>query len=521
MSLRDQAEGPDPLIEPDSSGTGPTVRSVLSAVVLAAVCLCAILFLPPIIAGGVLLVVSALYIFRRVLFRWTTMLILLAAVIMFIPIRRYEIPIPLPFALEPYRLVIGVLIIAVIVAVSVSPTFTWRPVVFGWPIGIFLATQAFSIVMSGPSLVENHLDGASIGNLIQLMFLISVFYIVRQLLTSERVVMLLLTFLTWASFVVGFFAIVERITQVNVFLYLGHFLPLTLINDTSGESVRAGSNRSFASSQHPIALSVALGMMIAVALYLASHGSRPRNPISRRIVYGIGIAILLGGILCTVSRTGFVMLGFMFLLTLIFRPRLAAVLFAFAFPVVIAAAALLPKLVNSTVGTLFNVDSLIASQYSNPGYRGQGRLADLGPALTGAQKTPFFGTGLGSRVVVGPDSNANILDNQWLGTLLETGALGVAGMIAFLVVPIVMLMIFAFRTKLGERYSALAFTIAVAASGYTIAMFFYDAFSFMQTFFVLMILWAVGAWLLSQAGREAPLAESTPAAQVAAGSEST
>ena len=31
------------------------------------------------------------------------MLFALAAVIMFIPIRRYAIPIPLPFALEPYR----------------------------------------------------------------------------------------------------------------------------------------------------------------------------------------------------------------------------------------------------------------------------------------------------------------------------------------------------------------------------------------------------------------------------------
>jgi hypothetical protein len=493
--------------EPDSTPTGPTVRSVASAIILAAVCLTAILVLPPIVAGGIVLVVSALYVFRRILFRWTTMLVLLVAVIMFIPIRRYEIPIPVSFALEPYRVVIAVLIVAVIVAVTLSPTFEWRHVAFGWPIGIFLATQALSIVVNGPTLVEGHLDTSAMSNLLQLLFLISVFFIVRQLLTSERIVQLFLVVLTWAGVIVGFFAIIERFTRVNVFLLLGHFLPLTLINDTTATSVRAGSNRSFASSQHPIALSVALGILIPIALYLAAHGGRPRNPISRRIVYSLGVAILLGGILCTVSRTGIVMLGVMFVVVLILRPRLGAVIFAFAFPIVVIVAAVVPKLVNSTIGTLFNVNTLIASQFSNPGYRGQGRLADLGPAFTSFVQTPFFGTGIGSRIVVGPSSNSNILDNQWLGTLLDAGVIGVAGLATLLVVPIVLLLVYAFRVKPGDKYASLAIAIAISTIGYGVAMFFYDAFSFMQTFLILMMLLAVGAWLLTEMRRRPAVAD--------------
>ncbi|MEO6826042.1 MAG: O-antigen ligase family protein [Microbacteriaceae bacterium] len=502
-SRAERIEPAEDAVTPDAPPTGPTIRSVASAVILAAVCLAAIVVLPPIVAGGIVLAVSALYVFRRLLFSWTTMLILLAAVIMFIPIRRYEFPIPLSFALEPYRVIIAILIVAVIVAVSLSPTFAWRHVAFGWPIGIFLATQAFSIVANGPRLTEGHLDNSAMSNLLQLLFLISVFFIARQLLTSEQIVQLLLVFLTWAGVLVGFFAIIERFTRVNVFLLLGHFLPLTLINDTSAVSLRAGSNRSFASAQHPIALSVALGIIIPIALYLAAHGGRPRNPISRRIVYALGVAILLGGILCTVSRTGIVMLGIMFLVVLALRPRLAAVIFAFAFPIALIVAAVVPKLVNSTVGTLFNIDTLIASQFSNPGYRGQGRLADLGPALATFRQNPLFGTGIGSRVVVGPSSNSNILDNQWLGTLLDAGLLGVAGLVVFLLVPIIMLIVFAFRGQPGQKYASLAVAIAISTIGYGAAMFFYDAFSFMQTFLILMLLLAVGAWLLTEARRSA------------------
>jgi hypothetical protein len=495
--------------------TGPTIASIGLAVLLAAGSLAAVVFLPPIVAGAVLLVVSGLYVFRALVFNWTTMLLLLCAVIMFIPIRRYELPIPLSFALEPYRVAIGLLIVAVVVAVNLSPSFRWRRVAFGWSFGIFLAAQAASIVANGPSLVEGHLDASAMSNLISLLFLSSVFFIVRQLLRTERIVQLLLVFLTWAGVIVGFFAIVERFIHVNVFWQLGRFLPLVLINDTTSSALRAGANRSYGSAQHPIALSVALAMIIPIALYLAAHGGRPRNPISRRIVYGIGVALMLGGILCTVSRTGIVMLGVMFLLTLILRPRLGAVLFAFAFPIAVIVGAVVPKLIESTIGSLFNLNTLIASQFSNPGYRGQGRLADLGPAFASFLQAPFFGSGIGSRVVVGPVQNSNILDNQWLGTLLDAGAIGVIGLIVFLLVPVIRLIAFAFRTKLGEKYAALALPVALSTVGYGAAIFFYDAFSFMQTYLILMILLAVGAWLLTEAG-DRPLSGERPTAKATA-----
>jgi hypothetical protein len=40
----------------------------------------------------------------------------------------------------------------------------------------------------------------------------------------------------------------------------------------------------------------------------------------------------------------------------------------------------------------------------------------------------LLGEGFGTRNPTGPDANAGLLDDQWLGTLLETGYFGLPGM---------------------------------------------------------------------------------------------
>ena len=187
-------------------------------------------------------------------------------------------------------------------------------------------------------------------------------------------------------------------------------------------------------------------------------------------------------------------------------------LFALAFPVVLLAAVVLPKVFESMVLSFLDVDTLVASQYTSAGMGGAGRLADLEPALREVGQLPFFGSGFGSRIVIGDEANAFILDNQFLGTLMETGALGVIGLAVFLLVPPIMLLRFAFTQAAERRHAALALALAIAMSGYIAAIFFYDAFGFFQTFFILCMLLAAGAWLLTEAPRRTP----TGAAPVAA-----
>jgi hypothetical protein len=490
----------------DSGGPGRAGvdrwRVVVAALALAITAVSAIALLPPLVAAAALIAISLLVIFRRVVFTWSAMIVSLAAVVMFVPARRYAIPIPLPFQLEPYRLVLGIVIVALVVALLLNPGVRWRPVAFGWPIAAFLVTVLVSLVVNGTELVNDGLAETALGGVAQLLLMLTVFLCFRQLFRSERDVMLLLTFITWAGVVVSVFAVFERFTRNNVFLMLGNFLPLTLLRE-GGDVSRAGVARAFGSAQHPIALAVALCILIPLAVYLAKYAAWPSNPVNRRIVYAGATIMLFGGILSAISRTAVVVLGVMFLVTLIVRPRVAAVLFAIAFPIVLLAAVVLPRVFESMVLSFLDLDSLVESQYTSAGFSGAGRLADLGPALQEVSQHPFFGIGYGSRIVIGDERNAFILDNQFLGTLMETGALGVVGLAALMLVPPILLLRFAFTQAAEVRHSDLAIAIAVAICGYIGALFFFDAFGFFQAFFIFCMLLAAGAWLLTEAPRRA------------------
>ncbi|ANJ26287.1 O-antigen ligase family protein [Agromyces aureus] len=497
----------------EAQGTPSRRRVVIAAAVLAVVALAAVLLMPPLIAAAAIGFTAVLVLLRRFVFTWSAMIIGLAAVIMLVPARRYAIPIPLPFQLEPYRLVLGIVLVALVVSLILKPEVRWRPVAFGWPIGIFLTTIAVSFVINVTELANEALVQTALGGMTQMLFMLAVFFCFRLLLRSERDVMLLITFVTWAGVVVAFFAIIERLSRFNVFLVLGNVLPLTLLRE-GGDVSRAGVARAFGSAQHPIALAVALCILIPLAVYLAKYAAWPRNEINRKIVYAGAVILLFGGIMAAISRTAVVVLAVMFLVTLIFHPKVAGVLFVLAMPVVLLAAAVLPKVFESMVLSFLDVDSLVASQYTSAGMGGAGRLADLEPAMAEVEQQPFFGSGFGSRIVIGDDANAFILDNQFLGTLMETGALGVLGLAVFLLVPPIMLLRFAFAQAAERRHAVLALAIAVAISGYIAAIFFYDAFGFFQTFFILCMLLAAGAWLVTEAPRRSATGGADAAASV-------
>ena len=422
----------------------------------------------------------------------------LAAIVLFIPVRRYAIPIPLPFALEPYRLVIALLVVIVGVALLIDPTFTWRPIAFGVPLLIWLVTMLVSVAANATAITEEGLASGAVGALGNYAIVVSLLYLTRQLLRSPRTVNTLLTALAVFSGIVGFFALVEKVTRENVFMKLATFLPLEMLRDET-EAFRAGGARAYASAQHPIALSVMLCMLIPIALYLAKYAAWPHNIYNRKIFFGGIVTLQLFGVAAAVSRTAVVTLAVMFLLLLLLRPILGLVLASFALPAVVVAAAVIPKPFEAMFGGFLDPDSLIASQKTSPGFTGAGRLADLEPALQIVAHQPFFGSGLGSRIVIGDTANSFILDNQWLGTLMEVGALGVIGVLVLLLIPTFRLFGYAFEPTHTPQYTALALALAISIVGYGTAMFFYDAFGFFQTFMLLFMLLGVGAWVLTEA----------------------
>ncbi|WP_162616479.1 hypothetical protein [Xylanimonas allomyrinae] len=478
----------------------PTRREAAWIATVAAVLLAAAWLLPPPFAGAAAVAAAGVYLARGLLRRRETWLFLLVAVILFVPIRRYAIPVPLPFALEPYRVLVTLTLLVVVADLLVDPAFRWRPVRFGVPVAAFLATMALSIVVNARSLSEGGLFGSAVGGFVNLLIAPIVLVVVRQLVRTRRVVTVLLTGLSWSGAVIGVAAIAERATHVNVFLKLGAVLPLELLRDVD-VSLRAGGARAYGSAQHPIALAVLLCMLLPIGVYLARYADWPRHPVNRRLFYAGVIALTMLGLAAAISRTAVVVLGAMFLLAAVLRPQLARLLFVVGVPVLLLGTLVSPKVVGTLVGSFLDPDALVASQYTSAGWTGAGRLADLAPATALALQHPFFGTGVGSRVVVGDDANAFILDNQVLGTQLDAGAVGVLGLALLVLVPPVMLVRHALRKDVPERDAMLAFALATSGVGYAAALFFYDAFGFLQTFLLLAILLAVGAWLITDAWR--------------------
>ncbi|CAN5115925.1 hypothetical protein BH09ACT10_BH09ACT10_21770 [soil metagenome] len=472
-------------------------RALVSVPLLAGVALAGTVMLPPLIIGGLLLAVSVFYLSRRAVLRWDVGLIVFTLIIMFIPIRRFALPIPLPFALEPYRVALLILLGAVILALLTEPTFVWRPVRFGWQIGIFIATLTASISFNGTDLVESALASTALGALVNMLIMLSVFFIVRQLLDSESQVMLLLQMLVSAGGIVGFFAVVERFTRVNIFLRINRIIPLDSLTEES-TAYRAGGNRSYASAQHPIALSVMMCMLIPLAIYLMKYSPWPRKVLNRRVVYGMAAFWMVAGIAMAVSRTAMVTIGVVMIVVMIFRPFLGISLSILALPLLALGALTVPKVFNELIGSFFDFNGLIASQYTSAGSAGAGRLADLDPAMKLVAAHPYFGTGVGGRIVVGPERNSFILDNQVLGSLLDTGIVGVVGLFALTVAPIFAVMRFSFKRDVDPRHSDLAFALAASLVANVAALYFYDAFGFLQTFFIFCMVLAISAWLLTE-----------------------
>ena len=218
---------------------------------------------------------------------------------------------------------------------------------------------------------------------------------------------------------VAFFALIESRTGYNVFDHLGQLVPILRFVG-GGETIERGSRlRVFASSQHPIALGAALAMLVPLGFYMWKRTGHAR--------WALATLLLLLGSLATVSRTAIVMLGVIGLVFVWLRAREVKRLWPLIFPALIVVHFALPGALGSFKLSFAPKGGLVAEQ-ANASV-GSGRIATLGPSLRREfLPNPILGEGFGTRITT-PDSsvpvpNAPILDDQWLGTLLETGLIG-------------------------------------------------------------------------------------------------
>ena len=174
----------------------------------------------------------------------------------------------------------------------------------------------------------------------------------------------------------------------------------------------------------------------------------------------------------------------------VLRPREMKRLWPALIPALVVIHFALPGTLGTLKQSFFPSGGLVAQQKANPGYTGQGRIADVGPALSEWSQEPLLGRGYGTRVIGSPGADGQILDDQWLGTLVETGIAGALGWL-WLVASCVSR--FGRRAR-GEAKEAWFFTsLAAAVSAFAAGMLFYDTFAFIQVTLLFFILVALGS----------------------------
>jgi polysaccharide biosynthesis protein PslJ len=178
------------------------------------------------------------------------------------------------------------------------------------------------------------------------------------------------------------------------------------------------------------------------------------------------------------------------LVVLWLRPRETVRAWPVLVPVVVAVHLAIPGTIGTLRAAFFPQGGLVAEQSA------AGRIDDFAPSRAEFVRQPVLGQGYGTRQVTGEQRNARFLDNQWLGTLLETGLAGALSLLWLFTRAIRRASCAAKRDSTSRGWLLTA--IAASLTAYAVGMFTFDAFSFIQVTFLLFILLGLGSILVSQ-----------------------
>lgn len=248
-------------------------------------------------------------------------------------------------------------------------------------------------------------------------------------------------------------------------------------------AARSGLTRPSGTSTHPIEFGMVLTMALPLAITFA------RSAPGRRWIYQVMLLAISVATVLSISRSAMICASVAVIVT-IFSWPLASKLRALAFMAVVGALVFLT--VPGMLGTIVNLfagidnDSSVAS-----------RTGSYGIAGMFIERSPLLGRGFGTFL-----PKYWILDNGYLGLLIEGGFVGLGGLLLVIVVAIVT----AHRTARIQQdpfdrdlARALAASVAAGAAG----LAFFDTFAFPQSagIFFLLIGMSGAAWRLANEAR--------------------
>lgn len=432
-------------------------------------------------AIAALLVIVA---WRRTLLAWPTLLGLVLAVILFVPARRYSLA-GLPTEVEPYRAVIMLVVAGWLLALLVDEKTRFRGTGLEAPVILLMAAIVSSLVVNAGRVAS--MPATVLKGLLLFASFIAIMYFVPSAVTRRRVLDGVIGLLVAGATAIALCAVVEWRIGFNAFNSLDRVVPLLEYSESASEVMleRGDRPRAYASAQHAIALGAALAIMMPLAIYLHRR--------TGKFWWLAAAAIMTLGAMATGSRTAVVMLATTLVVFFVVKRRETIRMLPLLLPLLVVVQIAMPGTLGTFRAVFFPAGGLVAEEHGDAGQTGSGRLADLGPSLAEWGQSPLFGHGFGTRLTSAndPTVNALILDNQWLGSLVETGAVGVAALIWLFVRAIRQLGRLARAND--EPHGWLCAALCAAITAFAIGMFTYDAFSFTQVTLLAFIMLGLSA----------------------------
>ncbi|MEE6257787.1 O-antigen ligase family protein [Plantactinospora sonchi] len=306
-------------------------------------------------------------------------------------------------------------------------------------------------------------------------------------LTRERIDTIL-RWLCWGCAFMAFVALTQFVTRIDLTTYMKLPPLLTFHREVVGFRERGGDGlvRVAGTAGHYIEFSVLMVIGLVVAIHFARFADRRRD----RQIYGALAMVQAAVIPISLSRTGVLALGAAILLFILVWPLRTT------FNVLVVGCFLTALIQTVRPGLLATLKSLLLAGESDPSV--QARVEDYDYVAPFIRERPWLGRGIGTFL---PELY-QLLDNQWLTTLVQTGFIGVAGLTVFFMSGVVV----AGRVRRfarSERDRDLAAVLAVALGVAAVSGFTFDSMYF-TTFFITvhLLLGLSGAlWRLTRAER--------------------
>ena len=415
----------------------------------------------------------------RIDWRWVVAAILV--VILFVPMKRYVLPVNLPFELEPYRVLVAVVLVLWALSLLAQPDVALRRTGLDGPMLLF----AFALVASNfanPVRLAEYQSYVMRALMLSLSIVV-VFYFVVSVVRTFSQVLTIVKLLVGGTTVLAALALLETRMGWSPFDHFHQYFPILQEAGYVTDDTRLGGFRALGSAEHPIALGVLFALAAPLAVYLAIRFGRG---------WWASLVIIMGGTFATVSRTAMIMLFVACLVTLALRFRETWRFSPLLIPMVVMVHFAAPGALGALKDSFQPAGGLVAEQ-SNEDY-GRGRLADIGPTLDLVQQKPVLGHGYGTLVFGGPDQNTPALDNQWLGSLVTTGLLGVFSTVWLFTRFLRGVTRRAWHERTPDGWLLVALSASV--TGFAVCMLTFDAFGFTQETFVFFMLLALGSSLV-------------------------